>query len=116
MKLFMKNAVGLGVSVLAVLLLQAGPGFGEDETKLNSPATVPSGATANETAILTQAPVVPAPIKRRVPAKVTVNLEVKEITKRLADGVEYPFWTFGGDVPGNFIRIREGDEVEFHLQ
>jgi nitrite reductase (NO-forming) len=29
--------------------------------------------------------------------------------------VEYLFWTFGGDVPGKFIRIKEGDLVEFHL-
>src|SRR5205085_7952025 len=35
--------------------------------------------------------------------------------KKMADGVEYLFWTFGGDVPGSFIRIREGDLVEFHL-
>ena len=33
----------------------------------------------------------------------------------LADGVRYTFWTFGGHVPGKFIRIREGDEVEMHL-
>lgn len=68
-----------------------------------------------EEAVLTQAPAVPPAIKRAEQAKVVVNLEVKEITKRLADGVEYPFWTFGGEVPGKFIRIREGDEVEFHL-
>jgi nitrite reductase (NO-forming) len=40
---------------------------------------------------------------------------VKEVTKRLADGVEYTFWTFGGEVPGKFIRVREGDVVELHL-
>jgi nitrite reductase (NO-forming) len=40
---------------------------------------------------------------------------VKEIVRRLADGVDYTFWTFGGTVPGKFIRIREGDEVEFTL-
>src|SRR3546814_11812410 len=34
---------------------------------------------------------------------------------RLADGVEYSFWTFGGKVAGKFIRIREGDYVEFLL-
>jgi nitrite reductase (NO-forming) len=44
-----------------------------------------------------------------------VDLDVKEVIRRLADGVEYPFWTFGGEVPGKFIRVREGDEVEFHL-
>ncbi len=40
---------------------------------------------------------------------------MREVVKQLADGVEYLFWTFGGDVPGSFIRIREGDQVEFHL-
>ena len=32
------------------------------------------------------------------------------------DGVKYMFWTFGGTVPGKFIRVREGDLVEFHLK
>lgn len=68
-----------------------------------------------ETAVLTDAPNVPPPIQRDHPAKVIVNLEVKEVVSRLADGVEYTFWTFGGKVPGKFIRIRQGDEVEFHL-
>ncbi len=74
-----------------------------------------SAITGEETAVLTQAPNVPPPIQRRFATKVVVNLEVREVTKRLADGVEYVFWTFGGDVPGSFIRIREGDLVEFHL-
>ena len=73
------------------------------------------GVQGEEIAVLTQAPAVPPPIKRKHATKVVVNLEVREVTKRLADGVEYVFWTFGGDVPGSFIRIREGDQVEFHL-
>jgi nitrite reductase (NO-forming) len=68
-----------------------------------------------EIAVVTQAPFVPPPIKRSHATKVIVTLEVKEVVKKLSDGVEYLFWTFGGEVPGNFIRIREGDLVEFHL-
>ena len=68
-----------------------------------------------ENAVLTDAPNVPPPITRKYATKVIVDLEVQELTKRLADGVDYVFWTFGGSVPGKFIRIREGDEVEFHL-
>jgi nitrite reductase (NO-forming) len=68
-----------------------------------------------ETAVLTDAPNVPPSITRRHATKVVVNLEVVEVTKKLADGVDYVFWTFGGGVPGKFIRIRAGDEVEFHL-
>lgn len=68
-----------------------------------------------EQAILTHAPEVPPPLTRQHPAKVIVKLEVREVTKRLADGVDYTFWTFGGEVPGLFIRVREGDVVELHL-
>jgi nitrite reductase (NO-forming) len=65
---------------------------------------------------LTDAPFVPAPIKRSKPAKVIVNLEVREVDKEISEGVTYTFWTFGGGVPGKFIRIRQGDTVEFHLR
>src|SRR5687767_12406501 len=68
-----------------------------------------------EVAIVTQAPHVPPPITRKHAAKVVVKLEVREVVKKLSDGVEYLFWTFGGEVPGSFIRVREGDQVEFHL-
>jgi nitrite reductase (NO-forming) len=68
-----------------------------------------------ETAVLTDAPLLPPPITRKYATKVIVNLEVKELEGRLADGVKYTFWTFGGKVPGKFIRVREGDLVEFHL-
>src|SRR5579885_1208108 len=69
-----------------------------------------------ETAVLTAPPNVPPPIGRLHSAHVIVNLTVKEVVKRLADGVTYTFWTFGGTVPGSFIRVREGDLVEFHLR
>src|SRR3989338_11567537 len=68
-----------------------------------------------EKAILTDAPQVPPVITRGHPAKVIVELEVKEVIKNIAEGVQYTFWTFGGSVPGKFIRVREGDTVEFHL-
>ncbi len=68
-----------------------------------------------ETAQTTYAPNVPAPITRNHPSKVVVNLETIQTEGTLADGVKYNFWTFGGKVPGKFIRVRVGDEVEFHL-
>lgn len=68
-----------------------------------------------EVAVLTSAPDVPAPIKRKHATKVIVNLEMSEKKMRLADGVEYTMWTFGGSVPGKFIRVREGDLVEIRL-
>ena len=68
-----------------------------------------------EIAVLTLAPNVPPPIQRKHATKVVVKVEVIEVVKRMADGVDYLFWTFGGEVPGLFIRVREGDLVEFHL-
>lgn len=53
---------------------------------------------------------------RDYPAKVIVEVDVigKEI--QISEGVSYTFWTFGGTVPGRFIRVRQGDTVEFHLR
>ena len=69
-----------------------------------------------EQAELTSPPHVPAPIDRDHATRVVVDLEVMEKPMTLANGVEYTMWTFGGTVPGSFIRVREGDLVEFHLK
>lgn len=71
--------------------------------------------TGEEVAVLTDAPNVPPPITRKHPTKVIVNLEVIEKEMEMMDGVKYIFWTFGGSVPGKFIRVREGDLVDFTL-
>ncbi|NYR14188.1 nitrite reductase, copper-containing [Pseudoalteromonas sp. MIP2626] len=68
-----------------------------------------------EQAILTPPPMVPPAINRDHSAKVVINLETREQVGRIADGVEYVFWSFGETVPGSFIRVREGDEIEFNL-
>jgi nitrite reductase (NO-forming) len=68
-----------------------------------------------EEALLTTAPQVPPPITRDHPANVVVNLETIEQVGTMSDGVEYTYWTFGGTVPGSFIRVRKGDVIEFHL-
>jgi nitrite reductase (NO-forming) len=60
-------------------------------------------------------PQVPPPITRKSPARVAIEVEVREVVKRLSDGVDYTFWTFGGTVPGPMLRIREGDYVDFTL-
>jgi nitrite reductase (NO-forming) len=72
--------------------------------------------TKVEVATLVQPPYVPAPITRKETALVKVELEVVEKVGRLADGVEYKYWAFGGTVPGPMIRVREGDVVELTLK
>ncbi|WP_147651974.1 copper-containing nitrite reductase [Vulcaniibacterium gelatinicum] len=67
-------------------------------------------------AVLTAPPQVPPPTGRNHPAKVIVELDVVEKDMEISEGVTYTFWTFGGTVPGSFIRVRQGDTVEFHLR
>jgi nitrite reductase (NO-forming) len=74
----------------------------------------PRGAAIH--AVLTSPPHVPPPTGRKYPAKVIVDLEVVEKEMQISEGVSYTFWTFGGTVPGSFIRVRQGDTVEFHLK
>ncbi len=68
-----------------------------------------------EVATITYAPEVPPPITRTHASRVKVEMKVTETIKERADGVNYTFWTFGDEVPGPFVRVREGDLVEFTL-
>ncbi len=61
------------------------------------------------------APNVPPPIARTSAARVVLDIEIRERSGTLADGVAYTYWTFGDQTPGRFIRVREGDMVETHL-
>jgi nitrite reductase (NO-forming) len=106
-------SLALAAALATTVVLRADEGPAEAK----GPVLLPPDAAAMpiEQAILTSPPNVPPPIKRKFAARVVVNLEVREVVKKLADGVEYTFWTYGGSVPGSFIRIRAGDIVEFHL-
>lgn len=75
-------------------------------------AETPAGELPVIDAIVTHAPEVPPAIDRDHPAKVRVKMETVEKTMKMADGVDYHYWTFDGDVPGQMIRVREGDTVE----
>ena len=96
--------------LIGAAIMLAGSAYAASrEGNLNDPIV------GEENAVLTDAPAVPPPIRRDHATKIVVHLEVKEVEGRLADGVRYMFWTFGGKVPGEFIRVREGDLVEMHL-
>lgn len=65
---------------------------------------------------LTYAPEVPKPISYRSPKRVKVELTTEEKVMELTDGTSYTFWTFNGHVPGPFIRVRQGDLIDFTLR
>lgn len=83
---------------------------------------VPVAASASPAAVATAREIsraaadVPAPITRSAPATVRIDLETSETLGVLADGETYTYWTFGGTVPGPFLRVRVGDTVELSLK
>lgn len=116
-KVLISFGVAAAVLVAALTVAFINDGSYPGTRIFSSPGTANAEAPVEgqETAKLAYAPNVPPPITRKHATKVIINLETREVVKKLADGVEYTFWTFGGTVPGPMMRIREGDFVEFHL-
>ncbi|WP_299251471.1 copper-containing nitrite reductase [uncultured Cytophaga sp.] len=69
-----------------------------------------------ENAEMTSPPLVPKAIGDRAARKLNVDLEIIEKEGEMLNGVKYVYWTFGGTVPGSFIRARIGDEIEVTLK
>ena len=101
--------------VLAAALIACGAPQQPDTSAGSASAPPPAGELPVLEAQLGIAPAAAPPVARDHAAKVVVKLEVREVVKELADGVQYTFWTFGGSVPGPMVRVRKGDTVELHL-
>ena len=93
-----------------ILLSSCGSDSKEHANAENIPVSVEMKA------ILTSPPNVPPPTGKRKAKKLIVDMEILEKQGEMTDGVNYVYWTFGGTVPGSFIRTKIGDEVEFHLK
>lgn len=102
------------VTVSICIILITGCNSSESTNKKVDPTQIKVQGTLE--AELTAPPFVPKPVGNRPAVKLTVNMEIIEKEGIMADGVKYIYWTFGGSVPGSFIRTRIGDEVEFHLK
>jgi len=112
--LFTKNLITrmlLGISAVAFL---SGCVNDQSDKKYNDTVDIP--VNQEMIAELTSPPNVPTPIGKRMAKKLIVDLEIQEREGEMTNGVKYIYWTFGGTVPGSFIRTRVGDEVEFHLK
>ena len=109
----MKRRMGIVAATATAALLIGGATIWQSQArdKAAEPAAMPEVK-----AILTSAPLVPPPVDRPGNAKVIVSLETTEVKGTLADGVQYTFWTFGGTVPGPFVRVRVGDVVQIRLK
>ncbi len=76
----------------------------------------PPAQTLVEADITQRSTEIPAPIGKREPQTVRVDLVTVELEARLAEGTTFGYWTFNGKVPGPFVRVRIGDTVDVHLK
>lgn len=76
---------------------------------------IDTATTGTIKAELTYAPQVPKPIEYNSPKRVVVEMTTTEEEMQLTDNTSYTFWTFDGHVPGPFVRVRQGDLVDFTL-
>lgn len=109
----MKSQTILKTTCLLSLLLMFSC-FENKKTEYASASEIP--VSREMMAELTAPPHVPTPVGKRKAKKLIVKMEILEEEGEITDGVRYVYWTFGGSVPGSFIRARVGDEIEFHLQ
>ena len=58
---------------------------------------------------------IPPPITRNYSKRVKVNIEATSAVAEFDDGKTFEYWTFNKQVPGPFVRVREGDTVEVSL-
>ena len=108
----LKKLIGQ-IGLIGIAMLLFGSCNSTEKEKIIDPAKIQVSGTMD--AELTSPPFVPAPIGDRPAKKLIVKLEILEMEGELTNGVKYNYWTFGGSVPGSFIRTRVGDEVEFTL-
>jgi nitrite reductase (NO-forming) len=59
---------------------------------------------------------IPGPIDRDSPTTVDVTLRPEEVTAEIEDGVTFDYMTYNGQVPGPFIRVRQGDTVDLTFE
>jgi len=100
------------IALTSLVLVSCGDNDSKKTASIDASTIAIKGTMKAE---LTAPPFVPAPVGNRPAKKLLVDMEILEQEGEMADGVKYVYWTFGGSVPGSFIRTRVGDEVEFTL-
>ncbi len=112
-----EQALAIAAIVIAILLLVAGM-----QSALDVAPATPGNAAAAVSPLSLMSPT-PEPTARdaRLPPllgqgdRVAVTLEATDVTVKIANGVDYRAWTFGGTVPAPFLHVREGQTVEVTL-
>lgn len=113
---FLKPGISLPALTLALSFslasCQQGGNTNSSAINVDKIDTVTTGTVDAE---LTMAPNVPKPLEYTSPKIVKVEMTTTEKVMQLTDSTSYTFWTFNNGVPGPFVRVRQGDLVDFTL-
>jgi nitrite reductase (NO-forming) len=114
----LRNRRALTLCLLAAACQSKTPGGTATTADVQAPTTVPANVSHGEAPVGTGAAA--APVSADAPARSSqhvhrIRLEISNATIQLAPNVKYDAWTFGGAVPGPFIRVTQGDTVDFTL-
>lgn len=91
---------------------------GERGAPAPTPPTTPAADVSHGEAAIGAADT--APVNAAAPARTTatlrhVRIEIRHARILVSPGVTYDAWTFDGRVPGPFIRLTQGDTIDFTL-
>jgi nitrite reductase (NO-forming) len=86
------------------------------EPAASQPGAAPAAAANGAADIVRDPSDLPGPIAAREPTTLRIDLESTEVEGQLADGTTYTYWTFNGQVPGPFFRVKLGDTIEVHMK
>ncbi len=106
---------GLAIVAIGVALVFF---LGSLESSLSASPPTPENAAAavSPLALAAEAPLAQARDASLPPLlgtgdSVELNIEARDATVQIANGVSYNAWTFGGSVPGPFFHVRQGQTV-----
>jgi nitrite reductase (NO-forming) len=101
----------VGIALLVFFLI----GGLQSTTHVAAPTPTAAAAAVSPLALASKEPVSSARDARLPPLtpgdSVDVNIESTDRTVSIASGVEYQAWTFGNEVPGPVIHVRQGQTV-----
>src|SRR5699024_5618590 len=92
------------------------PGYGPGVKMTSGETAAPAARQSAEGLTPLAQPVVAPPIPRRGPTLVKYEVEPRDTTALMDDGVAYTYWTFDNTVHGPMLRVRQGDTVELTLK
>jgi nitrite reductase (NO-forming) len=104
---FLGGAAGLGLGAVGLGLAAC-----DSESDANAEAT-PTPPRAQGELTAARDAVLPPLSQQR-----TIDLTIEAVDARyeVASGVQYNAWTFGGEVPGPVVRVRQGDTINFTFE